>query len=152
MNDNEKLDQKQKRLLNKYILEGRLNGSELNDSKLKNYIEASRKLDDHKSRFQQKVDRATNRFSHVLTDPNTVRDFPSELLRATALDRYVISPVIIFESEKSTSSIHLQLCSKSWSMEDHSPAAHLFIFYGTLFRSVAPLECLAGQSCPWIQF
>lgn len=87
MNENQKLDQKQKRLLNKYILEGRLNGSELNESGLKYYIEVSRKLEEHKSKFQQKVEKATSRFSHVLTDPNSVRDFPSELLRATALDR-----------------------------------------------------------------
>ncbi|KAI9557823.1 hypothetical protein GHT06_014572 [Daphnia sinensis] len=86
MNENKKLDQTQKRLLNKYILEGRLNGSELNESGLKHYIEASRKLEEHKSKFQQKVEKATSRFSHVLTDPNAVRDFPSELLRATALD------------------------------------------------------------------
>jgi hypothetical protein len=47
----------------------------------------SRKLEYHKANFQQKVEKATNRFSHVITDPATVRDFPSELLRATALDR-----------------------------------------------------------------
>lgn len=87
MNENKKLDQRQLRLLNKYILEGRLNGSELNESGMKNYIEMSRKLEYHKANFQQKVEKATNRFSHVITDPATVRDFPSELLRATALDR-----------------------------------------------------------------
>ncbi|XP_046648251.1 probable cytosolic oligopeptidase A [Daphnia pulicaria] len=86
MNENKKLDQRQLRLLNKYILEGRLNGSELNESGMKNYIEMSRKLEYHKANFQQKVEKATNRFSHVITDPATVRDFPSELLRATALD------------------------------------------------------------------
>ena len=90
MNENKKLDQRQIRLLNKYILEGRLNGSELNESGMKKYIETSRKLETHKSNFQQKVEKATHRFSHVITDPNTVRDFPSELLRATALDRYII--------------------------------------------------------------
>lgn len=88
MTENNKLDQKQKRLLNKYILEGRLNGSELNETGMKNYIATSRKLEEHKGKFQAKVDEATKRFSHVLTDANAVRDFPSELLRATALDRY----------------------------------------------------------------
>ena len=86
MSENNKLDQRQKRLLSKYILEGRLNGSELNESGMKNYIETLRKLEENKRKFQQKVDEATKRFSHVLTDPNAVRDFPSDLLRATALD------------------------------------------------------------------
>lgn len=87
LTENNKLDQRQKRLLNKFVLEGRLNGAELNESGLKNYIATSRKLEDHKSKFQQKIDEATKRFSHVLTDPITARDFPSELLRTTALDR-----------------------------------------------------------------
>lgn len=96
LSENSKLEPRQKRLLNKYVLEGRLNGSELNESGMKNYISTSRKLEDNKAKFQQKVDQATNRFSHVLTDPNSVRDFPSELLRATALDRYKLIKCLLF--------------------------------------------------------
>ena len=99
----------QKRLLDKFLLEGRLNGSELNASTMKvrykfyspncfcllimyphfvikMYTETARKLEEYKGKYQQKVDEATRRFSHVIKDPNAVRAFPSDLLRATALD------------------------------------------------------------------
>jgi len=80
------LDGAQQRLLNKYVLEGRFNGAELTQSAMKNYTEVSRKLDEHKSHFRDKVDKATAKFSHTITDPEAVRAFPSELLRATAAD------------------------------------------------------------------
>ena len=84
---NDKLNPTQKRLLNKFLLEGKLNGLELNEIQTKNYIAASRKLEENKKKFQEKVDEATRKFYHVLTNPNAVRAFPSDLLRATALDR-----------------------------------------------------------------
>lgn len=80
------LKQFEKRLLTKFVLEGRLNGLELNESGMKNYIVTSRKLEEQKSNFQKKVEKATHTFSHIIQNPNEVRDFPSELLRATASD------------------------------------------------------------------
>ena len=53
---------------------------------IKMYTETARKLEEYKGKYQQKVDEATRRFSHVIKDPNAVRAFPSDLLRATALD------------------------------------------------------------------
>ncbi len=150
MSENNKLDQKKKRLLNKYILEGRLNGSELNETGMKNYIATSRKLEEHKGKFQQKVDEATKRFSHVLTDPNAVRDFPSELLRATALDRYE-SLKNLGISEFKAGFYVFQFCAKSRTMEDHPPTARLHSLYGTLSRSFTALECLASTSYSWIR-
>lgn len=38
----------QKRLLNKFLLEGKLNGLELSEIQMKNYIAESRKLDENK--------------------------------------------------------------------------------------------------------
>lgn len=87
ISETKNLDQTQRRLLNKFVLEGKLNGLELNEIQTKNYIAATRKLEENKIKFQQKVDEATRKFFHVLTDPNAVRAFPSDLLRATALDR-----------------------------------------------------------------
>ena len=84
------MTQFEKRLLTKFVLEGRLNGSELNEMGVKNYIATSRKLEEQKSNFRMKVDKATNSFAHIIQNPNEVRDFPSELLRATALDRYIL--------------------------------------------------------------
>jgi len=80
------MNQFEKRLLTKFVLEGRLNGSELNEVGMKNYIATSRKLEEQKSNFQMKVEKATNSFIHLIENPDEVKDFPSELLRATALN------------------------------------------------------------------
>jgi len=84
------MNQFEKRLLTKFVLEGRLNGSELNEVGMKNYIATSRKLEEQKSNFQMKVEKATNSFIHLIENPDEVKDFPSELLRATALNRCVL--------------------------------------------------------------
>ena len=80
------LDGTQKRLVEKFVLEGRFNGSELNDNNMKVYLETCRKLEEHKGLFRQKVETATSRFSHTIHDPEAVKAFPSDLLRSTAVD------------------------------------------------------------------
>ena len=79
------------RLLKKFVLEGQLNGGDLNEKNLASYTAACRKIEQEKMMFQDKVDKAKELFHHTITDAQVVRDFPSELLRATAVDRYVDS-------------------------------------------------------------
>lgn len=86
LKEDKSLDGTQQRLLEKYVLEGRFNGSDLNESAMKTYLEACRKLEENKANYRTKVEKATAKFSHTITDPEAVRAFPSELLRATAVD------------------------------------------------------------------
>ena len=67
-------------------MEGRLNGGDLSESMLQNFIESTRKTVQERTLFQAKVNKARELFSHTIKEPSTVRDFPSELLRAVAVD------------------------------------------------------------------
>lgn len=78
----------EKRFLTKFVLEGRLNGLDMNDKSRTNYVSTCRKIEKEKAEFQAKVEKATQIFNHTITDRLTVRDFPSDLLRATAVNRY----------------------------------------------------------------
>lgn len=76
-----------KRLLSKFVLEGRLNGGELSESAMKIYTQSMRKTEEERTQFQSKVTKARQLFSQPIIEPSVARDFPSELLRATAVDR-----------------------------------------------------------------
>ena len=46
-----------------------------------------RKTEEERTQFQSKVTKARQLFSQPIIEPSVARDFPSELLRATAVDR-----------------------------------------------------------------
>lgn len=80
------LSEEESRILDKYALEGRLNGLELsavNKEKLESTIFEIRNL---RKQYGDKLELATKIFSHTVKDPNVVRDFPDKLLKAMAAD------------------------------------------------------------------
>lgn len=78
--------EEQKRLLDKYLLEGRLNGLDLAPKKRELLTEAMVKLRKERAKFQANVDKATGNFKTVIKDFELVRDFPAEVLAAFAPD------------------------------------------------------------------
>lgn len=76
------LTQTEHRLLDKFLVEGKLNGVHLNEGKKELLAVTSCKLRDEQSKFQQKLDFSTNRFFHEIKDYNIVKDFPLDLLQA----------------------------------------------------------------------
>lgn len=84
--DDRSLTEQQKRLLDKYLLESKLNGVELSE---KNYIilqETLNQLKQEKTKFKDKLDISIDRFSHTITDYNLVREFPTDFLQSIAMD------------------------------------------------------------------
>lgn len=75
-----------KRLVDKYILEGRLNGIELDPKKKEILNEILNKLRQEKTKFKDKLEISTKQFSHTINDYNLVREFPTELLMAMVQD------------------------------------------------------------------
>lgn len=70
------------RLLDKYVLEGKLNGVNLDEEKKSILRATANKLRQEQTKFQEKLDFSTRKFSHVIDDYNIVKDFPSDLLQA----------------------------------------------------------------------
>ncbi|KAJ8971331.1 hypothetical protein NQ317_012298 [Molorchus minor] len=72
----------EKRILQKFAIEGKLNGLEL-DSKGKVLLaEYLSKLAKERTSFKQKIEVATKQFSHIIRDKTVVREFPEGLLKA----------------------------------------------------------------------
>ncbi|XP_046403590.1 probable cytosolic oligopeptidase A [Ischnura elegans] len=81
-------DQELSRVIEKFVLEGRLNGLELTEEdKQLRFTKLRHELAGEIARFNSKLNRSTQLFSHTITDPNLVRDFPLDLLEEMALDR-----------------------------------------------------------------
>ncbi|XP_037798233.1 oligopeptidase A-like [Penaeus monodon] len=81
------LDEAQRRVVRKFLLEARLNGIELPAEKTPLFAETLKKLEDQKNEFRKKVAESTNRFSYRINDPSLVKEFPVDLLKNMALNR-----------------------------------------------------------------
>lgn len=77
----------QSRILQKFAVEGRLNGLDIEESKksivLNEYLN---KLSKEKTLFKQKNEVSTKRFSQTVSDQEIVKDFPEYALKATSID------------------------------------------------------------------
>lgn len=87
----------QQRILSKYILEGRLNGLELDPKKKEFFQICVRQITKKCEEFQQKLEAAHNLFKHKVTDSNKMKGFPPEFLKSVAVDpaQYEVGPWII---------------------------------------------------------
>ncbi|CAK9828731.1 Probable cytosolic oligopeptidase A [Anthophora retusa] len=81
-----KLNDQQEKVLTKFILEGKLNGMDLNEKKKLQLSELHLLLFRNLNEYAQKVEVATNMFTFTIRDPKIVQDFPEELLKAMAHD------------------------------------------------------------------
>lgn len=80
------VSEEQKRLLDKYLLEGRLNGLDMTEKNYELFTEAMVKLKKERSKYQQNVDKATNIFKNVIKNFELVREFPTDILATLAVD------------------------------------------------------------------
>lgn len=81
-----KYDEAQNRLINKYVLEARLNGIEVEGSKKFLLSECSDKLGQERAKFHSKVDVARRSFKQNCNDPKIIKEFPMSLLQAISVD------------------------------------------------------------------
>lgn len=79
------LTNEEQRLLDKYILEGRLNGLDVDGLKKERLNSVLVELQKEKHMFREKVNTATKLFSHVIENPEFVREFPESLLKAMSV-------------------------------------------------------------------
>lgn len=77
---NPNVTEEQKRLLDKYLLEGRLNGLDLSAKKKALLTEAMVKQKKERAKYQGNVDRANKSFKNVVKDFEMVREFPVDVL------------------------------------------------------------------------
>lgn len=82
----DQLSEEEKRVVNKYLIEGKLNGLEIDSAKKMQLKEALTKLNKEQIEFKKKVDSAINQFKYVIEDYNSVREFPPSLLQATSIN------------------------------------------------------------------
>lgn len=74
------------RLLQKFLVEGKLNGLELDSTGKTILNEYLNKLVKEKAIFKQKVEISTKQFSHTINDHNIIREFPDNLIKAISTD------------------------------------------------------------------
>lgn len=81
-------DQEEKRLLQKYLLEGKLNGLSLSNDSRNALKEIVVQLGKERANFKNKFNVSIHSFAHVVHDYQLVRDFPETLLEATSIDSH----------------------------------------------------------------
>lgn len=85
--DRGRLDEFQRRLVDMYLLEARLNGIDLSVPEKKQFIELLSKLVEAKNHFRNRVMLSHNLFSHTIDDFSEVSDLPKSLVFQMAVDR-----------------------------------------------------------------
>ncbi|XP_076168602.1 uncharacterized protein LOC143147332 isoform X2 [Ptiloglossa arizonensis] len=93
-NKNIKLSNEQRKVLTKYILEGKLNGLGLSDTERDKFSQLTLLLIRDIEEYSRRVEAATNLFNYTIYDPIIMRDFPEEVLKTMVKDdaRYRVGP------------------------------------------------------------
>lgn len=79
-------DEQQKRLITKYLLEGRLNGIELDVAKKAQLNDCLVKIGKFRKEFHEKVQTSRRRFQQNLSDAAIIKELPTSLLQALSTD------------------------------------------------------------------
>lgn len=79
-------DEQQKRLINKYILEGKLNGIEVEGPKKDQLNESLMKLTKNRKAFHERVQITRRSFQQNCNDPEIIKHLPVSLLQAISVD------------------------------------------------------------------
>lgn len=74
------------RILQKFSIEGKLNGLELDEKKREIFARCVEKINNEKRDLKRRLDYATNHFIQTVSDNMVTRDFPEYLLKATSID------------------------------------------------------------------
>lgn len=75
-----------KRLVERYLLEGKLNGLCLKAADKEQLTDVIGKLGKERGNFKSKLDMSIQQFCRTITDYGTVRDFPPQLIESIAAD------------------------------------------------------------------
>lgn len=92
------LTDEERRILEKYVLEGMLNGLDIVKPKDREYFQLLMgKISMKSDEFRYKLEIATNIFKHKITDPHKMKGFPDDFLKSVAVDpaQYEVGPWII---------------------------------------------------------
>lgn len=84
------------RILEKYILEGKLNGLELEGRKADKFSYDFNKLVQEKKQFKFKTELATKQHSQLISDSRVVQDFPEDLLKVSSFSINFIFVIFMF--------------------------------------------------------
>ncbi|XP_053678192.1 uncharacterized protein LOC128728589 [Anopheles nili] len=80
------LSGEERRLLQKYVLEAKLSGIEVDGSSKLELNEILERLAQERSKFQGKRDVAVKKYQQLITDPALMKEFPPTLLQSLATD------------------------------------------------------------------
>lgn len=80
------LTEEQKRIMQKYLLEGRLNGLDLDLSKKVHLSEIRKSIAKEQASYKNKLDVANKQFSHTITNPEIMKEFPLHVLKDMSVD------------------------------------------------------------------
>ncbi|KAK9502973.1 hypothetical protein O3M35_011644 [Rhynocoris fuscipes] len=83
--DVSKLIEEEQRVVSKFLTEGKLNGLSLDDNKREIFAEISKNIAFEVSKFNGNVQLSAERYSHIITDPILVKEFPEDLLRSMSI-------------------------------------------------------------------
>lgn len=84
--ERKELTKEQERLFDRFILEGKLNGGELDAKAYDDLTYQISKLSSEKVTYESKMHVAIDQFKHTINDYSAVRSFPPKLLQAMSLD------------------------------------------------------------------
>ncbi|XP_062539994.1 uncharacterized protein LOC134207933 [Armigeres subalbatus] len=84
---NQKFSQEESRLINKYLLEAKLNGIEMDGSAKHELKDILENLTQERSKFHGKREVALKKFSQIIKEPALMQEFPPALLQALAVDQ-----------------------------------------------------------------
>lgn len=82
----QEFDEQQKRLIDKFLLEGRLNGIELDINKKAQLTESLVKIGKYRKSFHEQVQTSIRRFQQNCNDPAIIKELPVSLLQAISVD------------------------------------------------------------------
>lgn len=85
-NDPQSYDDQQKRLINKFLLEGRLNGIEVEGAQKHQLNDCIIKLSENRAKYHNNVEAARRAFQQNCTDPNVIKELPTNLLKILSVD------------------------------------------------------------------
>ncbi|XP_054168272.1 uncharacterized protein LOC128965586 [Oppia nitens] len=76
----DKLNNQQKKIVDKYLLESKLFGANLSTNELSALNEIHKELSEEKTKYKYNLTEATKRFSHAIDDPALLQVLPDELI------------------------------------------------------------------------
>lgn len=80
------LSEEQKRIMQKYLLEGRLNGLELDSDKKEHLKEVRNNIAQEQTKFKNKLEIASKQFTHTITNPEIMKEFPHHIKKDMSTD------------------------------------------------------------------